>query len=376
MDKKLNILQVLPALNVGGLERGAVEMANFHTQNGHKSYVASNGGTMVDMLDTRVTHIELPLHRRTPWHLYKCSKAIANIIKQENIDIVHARSRIPSLAARWACTCTKTPMVATFHGTHKTQNAFKRWYNSGAAKADRIIAISQFIKTYIKDTFSTDDRIIDIAHRGVDTSIFTPKRFTSEDIEALKKQHNIPENVPILNLTGRITRWKGHTQLIEALSHVKDLQWVCLFIGDFGKKSNYEAELKELIRHHELEDKILFLGNQKDPAPFYLMSDLAFSMATQPEAFGRVSIEAGAMGTAIFATAHGGSLETVIHNETGFLVPPFNTNNMAEILRTALQNTEMLHKMGDKARQHVHNNFTMEKMCAAEWLAYKKLLNL
>lgn len=376
MENKLKVLQVLPALHVGGLERGAVEMANYMNANNVESFVASNGGSMESMLDDGVTHINMPLHKRTPWHLYKCYKQIVRFIKENNIDVVHARSRIPSLAARYACNSTNTPMIATFHGTHNTQNGFKRWYNSGAAKADRVIAISQFIKDYIIDTFGTDESIIDIAPRGVDISKFTPTRFMSEELEKLKETNNIPKDVPVLNLTGRITRWKGHTLLVDTLAHVKDLDWVCTFVGDFGKKSNYEDELKTLIKEHGLEDRILFLGNQKDPAPFYLMSDLAFSMATQPEAFGRVAIEAGAMGTAIFATAHGGSLETVINNETGFLVDPENKESMAEILRTALKNVTNLHKMGDKGRQHVQNNFTMQQTCIAEWQAYKKLLDI
>ena len=375
MRKKLTILQVLPALQVGGLERGAIEMANYISAQGATSLIASNGGRMESTLNPSVEHITLPLHRRTPWHVWHCARAIAELIKENDVDIVHARSRIPAWAARLACNWTKTPMVATFHGTHKCQNGFKRWYNSGAAKADRVIAISQFIKDYIIENFKTPEDVIDIAPRGIEPKIFTPTRFTSENLENLKKQYNIPENTPILNLTGRITRWKGHTEMVQLLAKIKDLHWVCLFIGSAGKKEAYKEELQELIEKEGLSSRILFIGDQGDPAPFYLMSDLAFSMSIQPEAFGRVAIEAGAMGTAMFATAHGGSLETVIDGETGLLAPVGDLETMAKMLRNALQNTENLHKMGDKARQHVHNTFTTEKTCAAEWHTYETLLS-
>ena len=305
MKNKFTVLQVTPALHVGGIERGAVEMANYINEQGCTSIIASNGGQMESDLNDSVMHIQLPLHKRNPWSLYKCAKEISEIIHEHGVDVVHSRSRIPSWAARLACNWTKTPMVATYHGTHKNQNAIKKWYNSGAARADRVIAISQFIKSYVMDNFGTKEEIIDIAPRGVDPEIFAPQHYTSEELEKLKEKHDIPSNTPILNLTGRITRWKGHTEWVNLLAGVKDLEWTAIIVGSGGKKQAYENELKDLIKSHGLEGRFLFLGGQKNPAAFYLMSDLAFSMATQPEAFGRVSIEAQAMGTAIFATGHG-----------------------------------------------------------------------
>ena len=369
----MKILQVVAGLEEGGIERGTVEMDHYISAQGAEGFVASAGGRMVAELSG--THFPLPLTRKTPWHVLYSAWQVSQVIQDQKIDLVVGRSRIPCWAAYLACLRTKTPFVTVFHGTHKIQNGLKRWYNSSPTKGARVIAVSEFIKRHLMDRYGVSGKKIDVARRGADLKFFAPDQFRSSQLEKLKTELELPLNVPLLNLSGRISPWKGQDVFLDLLSQVKDLPWAAMIVGGAGKKQSLLDDLKNQAARLGIADRIRFLGSRKDMPALYLMSDLAFSLSKQPEAFGRVAVEAQAMGTPVFATALGGSLETIIDGETGFLVDPTDIDSMAKILRGALENPQKLQEMGDKARQHCHTHLSTQNMCAAEWQTYMAVLN-
>lgn len=370
MDNSLNILQVTSALEQGGVERGTLEMASFIVSQGAKSFVASQGGRLVSLLESQgSTHFRLPLAWRNPLSILYSALNLKKIILREHISIVHARSRAPAWAALFACRMTNTPFITTFHGTHRIQNRLKKLYNSSMVRGERVIAISHFIKNHIIENYQVDPALIDVAPRGFNPAIFNPDLINQDAVRVLKNSIGLPEGVPILSLPGRLTRWKGQVLFLNALAQVKDLPWRALIVGGAGKKAAYLEELKSLTVKTGLSGRVFYIGDQPDIAPYYALSDVVISASTEPEAFGRVAVEAQAMRKPVIVSAHGGSLETVINGETGWYFTNGDAHDLANKIRLAL-GSEDLDIIGKNARKWVLKNFTIDRMCQAEWAAY------
>lgn len=372
----MKILQVTAALEQGGVERGTVEMADFIVSQGAQSFVASQGGRLVDELEKNGSkHFLLPLARRNPAAILYSAFRLQKMIRSEKIELVHARSRAPAWAAFLACQLTGVKMVTTFHGTHRIQNRIKKLYNSVMVRGERVIAISDFIKNHIIENYAINEEQIDIAPRGFDPVIFDPDLISSKMKYELKQSLNLmTAGEKVISLPGRLTRWKGQPLFLEALAQVKELSWQALLIGGAGKKSAYNDELKALAKKLGIKDRVKFVGDQQDIAPYYAISDLVVSASTEPEAFGRVAVEAQAMGKPIIASAHGGSLETVKDGETGWLFDNGDVADLASKLRYALSENVDLARIGASGRQWVTETYTIDKMCQSEWNGYLKVL--
>ena len=371
----MRILQVTAALEQGGVERGTVEMATYTIHKGETSIVASQGGRMVQELSAvGAHHVLLPLARRDPFSILYCAWRLRKLILEEKISLVHARSRAPAWASYLACRLTGTPFITTFHGTHKIQNCFKKIYNSSMVRGRRVIAISQFIRRHIADNYQVPDELIDIAPRGFDPIRFNPTEISLEEQLKLRADLGCSEDDVLVTLPGRLTRWKGQLLFIEALAEIKDLSWIALLVGGAGSKDAYLEELKEKAHKLGISERIVFCGNQHDIAPYYAISDLVVSASTEPEAFGRVAVEAQAMAKPVVASAHGGALETVKDGVTGWLFQNNNSEALARCLRDALSDKEELARKGLSARNWVLENYTIDRMCSAEWSSYEKVL--
>lgn len=371
---KQAFLQVGAALDQGGVERGIVEMDAFLQQKGHITHIASAGGRLVAQL--KGCHHTLPLNKRTPWHIFYCALRLAQLIRQHNIKLVHARSRAPAWAAYIACRLTGTPFITTFHGTHSHGNRLKRWYNSVMLRGSRVIAISAFIKNHIIEVYDFPADNVDIAARGVDIHTFNPHEISSEDLENLRKTYGIEGRQKIFLLPGRLTRWKGQLLFLEAL-HILSTRtaegWLAIILGD-AKNQAYLHTLEQRLQQFNLSDRACLLPGQSNLSMWYQLADVVISASTHPEAFGRVAIEAQAMGKPVIATAHGGSLENIIPNETGVLVSPVNAAEMADALHSVVQSTEKWQQMGKKGYTFVRQNYTVESMCQKEYDTYTKVL--
>jgi glycosyltransferase involved in cell wall biosynthesis len=370
------ILQVVPALMTGGVERGTLDVAAALHQAGYGSLVASSGGAMVHELTRNGSqHFTLPVDAKMPWKIRANIKPLTDLIEAENVDIVHARSRAPAWAARAAARRTGRIFVTTFHGTYNYSSTLKWHYNAIMTKGDCAIAISQFIAEHMIQRYAVDPARIRVIPRGIDQVVFDPTAVAQPRIIALANQWRLEDGVKVILLPGRLTRWKGHTVLIEALSRLPHRDFVCLLVGSEGSNTRYRQELERLVMARGLGGSVRIVGECRDMAAAYMLGDLVVSASTDPEAFGRVAAEASAMGRPVVATNHGGARETVIDGETGWLVKPGDPDAMAAAIGDALALTpEQRQGFAERGRRHILANFTKQRMCASTLELYAELL--
>jgi glycosyltransferase involved in cell wall biosynthesis len=376
----MRILQVLPALNEGGVEVGTIQMARYLHGQSIFNMVASSGGKMVGSLEQiDVPHITLPLETNNPLKILGNAYRLKGAIKKHRITHVHARSRAPAWSAYIACALMNAStrnayvnFLTTFHGIYGEKPAIKRWYNSVMLKGDAVIANSEFVKKHIARVYGDTGKPIYVVHRGNDLERFNPAAFEQSALDAVRKSMGANESTPLILMVGRLTAWKGQTVLLSALAELRDIPWVAAFAGS-AENAAYKQDLERMLKEADIEDRVHLLGSRDDVPLLYRAADIAVSASTEPEAFGRVAIEAQAMETGIIATAHGGSLETVIDGETGFLVEPSNPAALTAALTKALTDLRTFASMGKAGRLHVCKKLTEEEMCRGETAVYLAL---
>ncbi len=369
------ILQVLPEMRSGGVERGTVEIARAITQSGWKSMVASEGGAMLTPLArTGSTHITLPLASKNPLKIWTNAWRLENLIRKHGVDIIHARSRAPAWSAWLAAQRTGCHFVTTFHGTYNIQNKWKQKYNSVMTKGERVIAISNFIAEHIQNNYSMVFGKLRIIHRGVDLNLFNPSSYSPARMIELSKEWHLPESLPLLLFPGRITRWKGQDIFLKALASLPHRNFFAVILGDDKGHENYRKELEEFILSNDLAGHVRIAPHTYHMAEAYMLAKLVVATSIEPEAFGRVVLEAQAMGRPVVATNHGGPMETIIPDITGWLVPPGDVEKLAQVIEHALSFTE--EEMYNQAYHSIHNaqHFSLDAMCQKTLEVYRELL--
>jgi len=371
------ILQVLPALETGGAERGTIDMAKAMREAGWTPLVASAGGPMVRELDhAGIEHVALPVDSKNPVRMRFNADRLADLCYARGVDIVHARSRAPAWPALWAARRRAIPFVTTFHGTYGHGNALKRLYNSVMVRGDRVIAVSHFIADHMAAVYKVPAKKVRIIPRGVDLTVFDPDRTTPERMIRLATEWQLPDGMPVVMLPGRLTRWKGQTVLIEAMAKLKERGVLALLVGSDQGRDAYSDELHRLIRSHGLEGKVWLVGECRDMPAAYKMSDVVVSASIEPEAFGRVAVEGQAMGRTVIATQHGGATETVQHGKTGFLVPPGDAEALARAIAAALDMADSDRtRMREAARRHAVRVYDKQLMAMRTLAVYEELLD-
>lgn len=370
------VLQVVPAMQQGGVERGTVEVADALVQAGARAVVASEGGQMVRELErVGAEHVELPLASKNPLTIRQNTRRLVKLIRALTPHIVHARSRAPAWSALYATRETGTPFVTTFHNAYSINHPLKQKYNSVMARGDRVIAISRFVGEHVADKYAVDDDRLRIIPRGVDTTRFDSAVTSPSRVIALAQQWRIPDDMPVIMLPGRLTRWKGHTVLIEALARLGRRDVRCLIVGDQDGSERYQAELDKLVTRLNLQSVVHLVGDCRDMPAAYTLCDVVVSASSSPEGFGRVMAEAGALGVPVIATDHGAASEIVLPGETGWLVGPNDPDALARALREALSlDTAARERLSRRAKQHVRRNFTKDLMCARTLQVYNELI--
>lgn len=370
------VLQVLPGLVTGGAERGAVDVAQAIAAAGWGSLVASSGGPMVREVERGgATHLTLPLDSKNPFVMRANIERLHQAILQHKVDIVHARSRAPAWSALFAARRAGVRFVTTFHGTYNFSNPAKRWYNSVMARGDRIITASQFIAEHVVKEYHASPSLVRHIPRGVDLDRFDPARVSGTRLATLAREWRLADGVPVVMLPGRLTRWKGQAVLIDAIAQRgrKDLR--CLLVGSDQGRGAYRRELEQRIASHGLETVVHIIDHCNDMPAALKLADLVVSASTDPEAFGRVSVEAQAMGKPIVATDHGGSRETVLDGETGWLIQPGNARQLAQAIDAALGlDTAARAAIASRAMQFVRETFPKQLMCARTLDVYREVL--
>lgn len=374
------ILQVLPALVTGGVERGTVDTAKALARSGWVSYVASAGGPMVRELERAgAIHVTLPLASKNPLVMRRNADRLAELIRTTPIDLVHVRSRAPAWSARTAAQRCGVPLVTTFHNAYKSHNWFRKFWAGPMAKGDAVVAISDFVADYANKAFGVARARLVTIPRGIDLAKFDPSRVYSERIANLAQQWRLVDGLPVILLPGRLTRWKGHMVLLRALALLAKQRgaqdFIAVLSGDHQGRETYRAELDGLIVQLGLDRCVRLPGDCKDMPAAYMLADVVVSASTFPEGFGRVAVEAQAMGKPVIATDHGGARETVLPGETGWLVPPNDPAALAAALGEALALTpERRLQIAERARRNVMDNYTVDRMCEAYLGVYTRLL--
>lgn len=373
--RRATVLQVLPRLVSGGVERGTVDLAQALVAAGWNSLVASAGGPMVREIERAgATHITLPLASKNPLVMRANVRRLAEIIRQHGVDIVHARSRAPAWSARSAAKRAGAHFVTTFHNAYRGKSWLKRRYNAIMAGGERVIAISRFVAEHAAAVYGVKWDRIRVVHRGVDVKRFDPEKVGAERIVRLAGEWRLPDGVPIVMLPARVSRWKGHAVLIEAMRQLNRPQVHVLLVGG-GGSPRYQASLAQAIRRAGSAVTFRMLGECRDMPAAYMLADIVVSASTEPEGFGRVTVEAQAMGRPVIATAHGGSAETVVPGETGWLVPPGDAAALAEAIGRALDlPAEERRALALREIAQVRANFSIAAMAARTIAVYEELL--
>jgi glycosyltransferase involved in cell wall biosynthesis len=368
------VLQVVPRLEQGGVERGTVDVAAALVDAGWRAVVASAGGRLVrDIERAGARHVVLPLASKNPAIVLANARRLAALIERQKIDIVHARSRAPAWSAMLAARRTDRPFVTTFHNAYGAENSLKRQYNSVMARGDRVIAISRFVAEHAAATYDIGEERLRIIERGIDLDIFNPDRVAAPRIIQLAEAWRLDDGVPVVMLPGRLTDWKGHAVLIEALARLGWHNLCCLFIGAGGAR--YRETLEKQIAVLGLGSVCRFIDHCADMPAAYMLADVVVSASTRPEGFGRVIAEALAMGRPVIATDHGGAREIVERNVTGWLVPPDDAGALADALADALAlEPEQRRVLAKRAIASIGGRFSRGRMTSRTLAVYDEIL--
>ena len=384
MASKLKVLQVIPRLGYGGAETGCYDLAHYLHEQDCKSYIVTSGGELIKYIDKKkVKLIKLPVQSKNPLIILINSIALTLLILFLNISIVHARSRAPAWSCYIATKITRRKFVTTFHGTYNFQNSIKKFYNSIMVKSDVLIAGSNFIFSHISENyqkFLNSKKKFLVIFRGINTEYFDSDTIKKKDIDKLKATWKIEDNKKIILLPGRLTAWKGQEMFIEGINLFKqsnpELDFVAVILGDDQGRTVFRKKLERLVEQFNLTQNIKFVDNCNVMPVAYYISDVIVSSSIEPEAFGRVSVEAQAMKKPIIASNIGGSKETVIDNKTGLLFESGNPKSLCDKLNEIIKlDTLTLDLMGREGRKNVINRFNIEKMCLNTYSEYKKLVN-
>jgi glycosyltransferase involved in cell wall biosynthesis len=368
-------LQILPSLVSGGAERGAVDLAGALATAGWSSYVASAGGPLErDVSRAGAAHLTLPLASKNPLVMRRNTAALRELIRRLGIDIVHARSRAPAWSAWSAARATGRHLVTTFHNAYGARTALKRRYNSIMARGERVIAISHFVADHAASVYGVGPDRLRTIPRGVDLDTFDPARVAAQRMVALARQWRLPDGAPVVMLPGRLTRWKGGLDFIAAIAALGRCDICCVLVGS-EQRRGFRRELEAAIERQNLAGLFRIAEGCHDMPAAYMLADVVVSASSDPEGFGRVIVEAQAMGRPVIATDHGGAREAIIPGVTGWLVPPHDPPALAKAISGALSlGAGERYALARRAIAHIAANFTREMMCARTMDVYEELL--
>ncbi len=384
MSSNIKVLQVIPKLGYGGAETGCYDIAHYLPENGCESFIVTSGGELTKFVDKKkVKLIKLPVHSKNPLLILINTILLIGIILFFKISIVHARSRAPAWSCLFATKLTNRKFVTTFHGTYNFSGKFKKFYNSVMVRSDLVIAGSNFIFSHIKENYSeflTSQKKFLVIFRGINVDYFDSSTKLENDEKNLLQKWNIHDEKKIILMPGRLTSWKGQELFIEAINLVKiELGYEAfhaVILGNDQGRDLYKKKLIRLTEQYHLTNQIKFIDHCNDMALAYKVSDIIVSASIEPEAFGRVAVEAQSMQKLIIASNIGGSNETINDEKTGFLFKSGNAESLSKkIIRGLTMDETAINQIGKEGRNNIIKKFNVEKMCFSTYSEYKRLLN-
>ena len=377
------VLQVIPKMGYGGAETGCYDIAHYIAEKNCKSYIITSGGPLLKFIKkNKVKVFRLPVQSKNPILILLNTILISLIIIFLRIDIVHARSRAPAWSCYLSCFITRAKFVTTFHGVYNFSNTLKKFYNSVMVRSNLIIAGSNYVFDHIHKNYGNllnNKKKLLVIFRGINTEYFDNNNITNQKVKNFYSSFNINSEVPKILLPGRLTKWKGQEIFIEALNLLKtkfnrgDFQ--AIILGSHQGRKVYYKKLMSMVERYRLKNNVFFIPQYKEMPVVYYISDIIVSSSIEPEAFGRISVEAQAMRRPIIASGHGGSTETIIDGKTGFLFENNKPESLAEHLNNLIEmDKDKLQSIGNEGRKNVLKKFDVEKMCDSTFSEYKKLI--
>ena len=384
MTTKINVLQVIPKLGYGGAETGCYDIAHFLPENDCGSFIATSGGELLKFVKKdKVKIFKLPVHSKNPLLIIFNTLMLSIYIIFFKINIIHARSRAPAWSCYFASLLTGRVFVTTFHGTYNFKSKFKKFYNSVMLKAKLTIAGSNFIFSHINENYSeylSKEKKLRVIFRGINVDYYNPKNISMLKQEKLKREWNLSSNKFTILLPGRLTYWKGQEKFIESLNILTEdynfTNFQAIILGSDQGRKVYTKKLINLVERYNLNKKVKFINHCKEMPLAYSLADVVVSSSIEPEAFGRVSVEAQSMGKPIIASNIGGSKETIVNKKTGFLYRHDDPRELAKCINTVIQLTpEELRFIGNEGRKNITKKFDVEIMCQSNLKEYRRLVN-
>jgi len=383
MSTKINVLQVIPKLGYGGAETGCYDIAHFLSENDCGSFLVTSGGELLKFINKdKVKLLRLPVHSKNPFLILFNTLILIIYIIFFKINIVHARSRAPAWSCYFASLLTKRVFVTTFHGTYNFKGKLKKFYNSIMLRAKLTIAGSNFIFEHINENYGeylSKQKKLRVIFRGINIDYFNAKNISVLKQEKLKKDWDVSSNKFTVLLPGRLTYWKGQEKFIDALNILiedyDNSNFQAIILGSDQGRKVYTKKLINLVERYNLNKKVKFISHCKEMPLAYSLADVVVSASIEPEAFGRVSVEAQSMGKPIIASNIGGSKETIINKKTGFLYKHDDPRELAKILNTVIQlSSDELNYIGNEGRKNITKKFDVETMCQSNLKEYIKLI--
>jgi glycosyltransferase involved in cell wall biosynthesis len=384
MSTNLKVLQVIPKLDYGGAETGCYDLAHYLTENNCSSFIVTSGGKLIKYINKKkVKLIKLPVHSKNPILIFLNSIILIFIILFYNISVVHARSRAPAWSCLLATKITRRKFVTTFHGTYNFTNPIKKFYNSVMLRSDLIIAGSNFIFSHINEKYSkylTKKKKFLVIFRGINVDYFDPTTTLESDENKLRSEWKVKKDRILILMPGRLSTWKGQEMFIEALNLVNielgHEAFYAIILGSDQGRNVYKKKLLRLMEQYRLNNQLKFINHCDNMPLAYKISDIVVSASIEPEAFGRVSVEAQSMEKPVIASNIGGSNETIINDKTSFLFEVGKPKSLCKKIIEVLQlDKSTLKSMGNEGRKNIIKKFNVEKMCFSTYSEYKKLLN-
>ena len=384
MSSKLKVLQVIPKLGYGGAETGCFDIAHYLFENNCSSFLITNGGPLTKFINKKkVKYIRLPVNSKNPIIMLLNTILISVIVFLYNIDIIHARSRAPAWSCFLASKITRKKFVTTFHGTYNFKSKIKKFYNSVMLRSDLVIAGSNFIFSHIKENYKeylNNSKKFLVIFRGINIDYFDASTIFTEDEDKLFKSWNLEVEKKTILLPGRITEWKGHEMFIEAMNKINiqlgHKSFKAVILGSDQGRDLYKKKLIRLVEQYRMNDQIKFVDHCENMPLAYKISDLIVSTSIEPEAFGRIAVEAQSMEKPIIASNLGGSKETIVNNKTGILFDAGDSDDLSKkIIEFFNFDKSTIEQMGKEGRKNVSAKFNVEKMCFSTYSEYKKLIN-
>jgi len=383
------ILQIVPRLDAGGAERSTLEIAGAIVGAGGRALVATAGGRLAPEIEKLGGEIiELPVHSKNPAVIWNNGGRLARLAAERGVELIHARSRAPAWSALVAARKIGVPFVTTYHGAYEASGQIKRLYNSSMLRADCVIANSRFTAAAIARTNQVNPEHLRVIPRGADLSVFNPLTIDEARINHIAAGWGLAGEKNAINvlLPARLTAWKGHETAIDAVAALKSRMenssdtgqragLTLVFCGGAQGRREFDETLRAMIDERGVRDMVHMVGDCADMPAAYAWADVVIAPSTRPEAFGRVVVEAGAMGKPVIASNHGGACETVIEGETGFLVTPGDPAALADAIERVWRMTPRERRiMGENGRARATSVYSSAAMCDATLRVYSDLL--